>query len=317
MYARISLVMVCFVSGLFFSAAAYAKGKDKFQERFDLLEGKWKEKAEKIDKAWAEREKAFLSSWNMEKENAGSLKNVAVGKNGKEGIYKASADFGDENVRVTAVSASKSPEEAAKKARKMAEEKMSKAVGIIAVSDDTGGKKLSDDKIESFVSRNSDVKEVKFRRLNDGMVEAEIEMEQPMNGKKGITSLMSGYSPDKKKPDTVKPGGKYSGLVLDATELDLKPCLIPFVKTEAGKEVYGPKVVDREKAMASGLAAWVTNSKDSKVKERSGSSPLVVKVSREEDRRKMFINDDDGDSILDAEGVSGFLNSCRVSIIVK
>ena len=69
----------------------------------------------------------------------------------------------------------------------------------------------------------------------------------------------------------------YSGIVVDARGMDIAPVLLPVIYDGKGVGVYGPFVVSREAVLKNGLVAFVTDTSFSRLRERVGNTPLVVR----------------------------------------
>ncbi|WP_156952625.1 hypothetical protein [Maridesulfovibrio frigidus] len=69
----------------------------------------------------------------------------------------------------------------------------------------------------------------------------------------------------------------YTGIVVDARGMDIAPVLLPVIYDGKGIGVYGPFVVSREAVLKNGLVAFVTDTPFSRLRERVGNTPLVVK----------------------------------------
>lgn len=73
--------------------------------------------------------------------------------------------------------------------------------------------------------------------------------------------------------------GKYTGLIIDAANLGVKPAMAPKIFSEDGSEVFGNAIVDPEAAIDKGIAVYVKSLDDAKtMTERIGANPYIAKA---------------------------------------
>lgn len=89
-------------------------------------------------------------------------------------------------------------------------------------------------------------------------------------------------SPDVQPPavagDTSQP---YTGVIIDARGLGLRPCMAPKIRREDGSEVWGTLRVSPETALEYGIAAWLRDTKDLEhplIKRRIGNNPMFIRA---------------------------------------
>jgi hypothetical protein len=107
---------------------------------------------------------------------------------------------------------------------------------------------------------------------------------------------------------------KYTGLVVDARGLGLKPVLAPRLVDAAGKPLYGAAVLTAEARGTTGVAAWFATLEAARKAELVGDAPLVVKAAQLQG----------SDLVLNAEGARAlteantrFLSEGRVAIVTQ
>lgn len=115
---------------------------------------------------------------------------------------------------------------------------------------------------------------VKHEVMDDGSVLCSITLRVPMSSAKGLAAVSS-YAPANAAPlyqpaagVSVAPGD-YTGVVIDATGLDLDPALAPVLLTEDGKVVYGK--------VGEGAATYARTLEQARTK-GAGAKPLIVKA---------------------------------------
>jgi hypothetical protein len=110
----------------------------------------------------------------------------------------------------------------------------------------------------------------------------------------------------------------FTGLVIDARGINLKPALVPRLLDENGQEVFGAAFVSREFAVQWGTGSYAVNIKASQDNQRVGWNPLVVKGLRtsEAGHSDIIISNTDAAKLLSSSEHLSFLKECRVLIVV-
>jgi hypothetical protein len=112
-------------------------------------------------------------------------------------------------------------------------------------------------------------------------------------------------------PSELAPAGEgYTGLVVDARGLGLKPALAPRLLDEQGKELYAGEILARDQAVQAGVAGYakdlIAGSRQSRVTDR----PLIVKGLKASGNKST-------DIVLGAEGVKAIQQSDPTSHYLK
>ena len=112
-------------------------------------------------------------------------------------------------------------------------------------------------------------------------------------------------------------GGAYSGLVVDARGIDLRPAMVLTIRDESGAEVFGPAFVSREFAVQWGVCRYVSDLDAARRWPRIGDRPMVVKALRSAgpNRTELIISHTDAASLLSASTHLVFLRTCRVVVV--
>ena len=115
---------------------------------------------------------------------------------------------------------------------------------------------------------------VDTRYYSDGGVD--VVLRCPLNG-----GLATSLAPVKDHtPVAVKGPSTYSGLVIDATGLSMKPALQPRVLDAGGVQVYAASMISPNALRQHGAASFVRSVEAAKQLARIGSKPLVIKAMR-------------------------------------
>jgi hypothetical protein len=171
-------------------------------------------------------------------------------------------------------------------------------------------------KIENMVNN---AKVVKKEYLTDGTVK--IEMELNLRG--GFAQLIL---PKEIKPlDSIKlvtmnksSTPVFTGLVVDAKGLGVKPVMVPRIIDENNQEVYGSAFVSREYAVQQGMSGYSRDLKESLKDKRVSDYPLVVKGLKTSGpgRSEIVISNADASKLRGISESLYFMKKCRVIIVI-
>jgi len=178
---------------------------------------------------------------------------------------------------------------------------------------------------------------IKRDYLSDGTVEVTLRM--PLYGESAIANvIMPLPKPAKAEPAPAAPAAPappagpqvtapppapaapevFTGLVVDARGIQLRPTMKPKILDEGGQEVYGYMMVDQTYANQQGISSYSKDLTAAQGNPRVTNNPLTVKALRSEGPTK-------GDVVIsaaDASKISGsadnlaFLKKCRVMIVL-
>ena len=116
----------------------------------------------------------------------------------------------------------------------------------------------------------------------------------------------------------VSTGGPTSGLIIDATGLDVMPAMAPKILDEDGNEVYGTAKVLRQFAITTGVVGYHNNVQGASLDERVAGNPMSVRALRATGPNgcDLVISNADAGAIRRAAGNLPFLEECRVMIVL-
>ena len=114
------------------------------------------------------------------------------------------------------------------------------------------------------------------------------------------------------------PGKAYSGLIVDARGLNVRPALAPKVLDENGKEVYGSSYVSREYAVQQGMVGYAKDPDKAASNERVSPDALLVKGIKADGPNKtdIIISNNDASALLAISENLNFLRKCKVIVLV-
>lgn len=150
--------------------------------------------------------------------------------------------------------------------------------------------------------------------LSDGSVELEVEL--PLLGP--VMSLLLPEVGGVQWTAGKVPQKTFTGVVIDARGLPLKPSLLPRVLNEDRAEVYGKSTISREPATRIGVCGWIKDSLDVK-DTRVGNSPLILKAQSVsgDNSTDLIISNEDAIILHASPKSPAILKACRLSIILN
>jgi hypothetical protein len=108
----------------------------------------------------------------------------------------------------------------------------------------------------------------------------------------------------------------FTGLIVDATGIKLKPALVPKIMDESHKEIFGSAFASRESAVQQGMVRYVPDLEAARKQQRVGNHPLVVKGLKTDDGEKttIIISTADAAKLKSASEHLQLLRKCLVII---
>jgi hypothetical protein len=114
------------------------------------------------------------------------------------------------------------------------------------------------------------------------------------------------------------PGQAYTGLIVDARGLGVRPAMVPKIINEEGKEVYGSAWVNRDYAVREGMVGYLKDPAAAQANPRVTDKPLMVKAVKVsgDGRVDLVITNADAAMLHGAAQNLSFLEKCRVIVLV-
>jgi hypothetical protein len=114
------------------------------------------------------------------------------------------------------------------------------------------------------------------------------------------------------------PGQLYTGLIVDARGLGVRPAMAPKILNEDGKEVYGSAWINRDWAVREGMAGYLKDPVAAQTNPRVADKPLLVKALKVsgEGRVDLVISNADATTLQSASQNLSMLEKCKVIILV-
>jgi hypothetical protein len=109
---------------------------------------------------------------------------------------------------------------------------------------------------------------------------------------------------------------RYSSLIIDGRDLDIKPMLFPSIFTEDGLEIYGRYFVDSRYAARNGLASYCYDEDEAMELSRAGDRPYYTSALKSF-KGCPVVSERDARRILSSNDTINNLKKCRVIIILR
>lgn len=108
-----------------------------------------------------------------------------------------------------------------------------------------------------------------------------------------------------------------SGIVIDASDVELMPSMAPRILNENDKEIYGPSVIDREKAINKGVCSYVTSKRAAEKHARVKAKPQSFKCLYVKNKTDFVISNKDAETIESVPQLKSHLENMKVVAILK
>ena len=119
-------------------------------------------------------------------------------------------------------------------------------------------------------------------------------------------------------PLAPRASGSFTGLLVDARGLGLRPAMSLRIFDEQGREVYGSSFVGRDYAIQQGMVGYAKELEKAARNERVADNPLVVKAVAVSGQAKtdLVINNDAAELVRQAVRSNNFLEKSRVMVVL-
>jgi hypothetical protein len=154
--------------------------------------------------------------------------------------------------------------------------------------------------------------------MSDGSVEVTVGMKLTGALADALLPKTPTAQPAGLAPASGAAGQAFTGLIIDARGLGVRPAMAPKVLNEDGKEVYGSAWINRDWAVREGMAGYLKDPAQAQANPRVTDKPLIVKAIKAsgEGRSDVVISNADAGMIHGASQNLSFLEKCRVIILV-
>jgi FMN phosphatase YigB (HAD superfamily) len=110
----------------------------------------------------------------------------------------------------------------------------------------------------------------------------------------------------------------FTGLIIDATGINVTPSMVPVVLDENGRKVFGPAFMSRESAVQYGTSEYEKEIERAKQNPRVGNNPLIIKGLRTDgsENTNIIISNSDALVLRSKPEHLAFLKKCQVIIVI-
>jgi len=112
--------------------------------------------------------------------------------------------------------------------------------------------------------------------------------------------------------------GPYTGLVVDARGMEVRPALVPRILNEDGQEAYSQSYVLAKYRQTQGIAAYVSDPVEAKTHVKVTDNPLFVKALRPagNSHTDLVISNAAAQTIHGVKDHFGFLEKAQVIVVI-
>lgn len=153
--------------------------------------------------------------------------------------------------------------------------------------------------------------------MSDGSVEVTVGMK--MSGALADALLPKDLGTRPSLPaGSASSGQLYTGLIVDARGLGVRPAMAPKILNEDGKEIYGSAWISRDYAVREGMVGYLKDPAAAQSNPRVTDKPLLVKAVKVSGDAHVdtVISNADAAAIQSASQNLSMLEKCRVIILV-
>lgn len=159
--------------------------------------------------------------------------------------------------------------------------------------------------------------ETKLDEKEAELVETQSELDNTKKDLSEKEDLLSKYKSATPKPRDTKPPSKikkeYTGLLVDARGVNLKPALAPSILNQKKEKMYGIGVIPAESTKGAIVSYMHGTIERAKKQEEIGNNPLVVKCLKVLNNTDIMINDEDAQKVV---WLSEILEQKRVAVLI-
>jgi hypothetical protein len=113
-------------------------------------------------------------------------------------------------------------------------------------------------------------------------------------------------------------GTAYTGLIVDARGLGVRPAMTAKIRNEDGKEVYGSAYVSRQYVVEQGMMGYLKDVETAQANPRVTDRPLIIKALKTDGPNKTDLVISNRDALL-LHGMKehlSFLEKARVMVVL-
>jgi hypothetical protein len=110
----------------------------------------------------------------------------------------------------------------------------------------------------------------------------------------------------------------FTGLIVDARGTGVRPAMVPKIRNEEGREVYGSAFVNRQYAVEQGMVGYLKDVGAAQANPRVTDRPLLVKALKTDgpNRTDLVISNSDAQVLHSMKEHLSFLEKARVMVVL-
>jgi hypothetical protein len=114
------------------------------------------------------------------------------------------------------------------------------------------------------------------------------------------------------------PSEEFTGLIIDARDLEYSPSLFPKIQSEYGMDLYGIRQAHPSCIQENGLVGYFRDKKDPKLSQRVGSKPYYLNATGSSGKNKtnLTIPMEEAKKILKEKASRRAIRNCRVAVLI-
>jgi hypothetical protein len=131
------------------------------------------------------------------------------------------------------------------------------------------------------------------------------------------------FTAQPREPAPVQPGQAptavaFTGLIVDARGTGVRPAMVPKIRNEEGREVYGSAFVNRQYAVEQGMVGYLKDVGAAQANPRVTDRPLLVKALKTDgpNRTDLVISNSDAQVLHGMKEHLSFLEKARVMVVL-
>lgn len=180
---------------------------------------------------------------------------------------------------------------------------------------------LKDDIIKSKVNGVlKGYKEEEVRYMSDGTIEVVLsimikgelaEVMLPLYDKENVDTMEEVETKEKEDKE-------YTGIIIDAGDYNMLPCMAPRIFNEDNEIVYDASFVDSDYAVKQGVVGYAKDIELAKEEQRVSDNPYVIEAEKVRDNKMdLYISNEDAKEIMESKNLKEKLKKCRVMFVIK
>jgi len=140
----------------------------------------------------------------------------------------------------------------------------------------------------------------------------------PIQAPSGRSFTAQPREPVPVQPSQAPAAVAFTGLIVDARGTGVRPAMVPKIRNEEGREVYGSAFVNRQYAVEQGMVGYLKDVGAAQANPRVTDRPLLVKALKTDgpNRTDLVISNSDAQVLHGMKEHLSFLEKARVMVVL-